>query len=176
MHGFTDFYNPVCPAHFVGSRVPLRPCRLSPSERRVHFPTYRACDRTRGPHMVSGRCINRWSPVSPTHVSPSHAMPNPRHFSPPLSLLIVLGQPPPMLVPLFLVLFLLLVFIVVNLATLSGNAMIITDPGLPILYRYIHLQLLLLIHCLLLTGHPFLAVPPCPRSLSIRGTPHCSAG
>ena len=89
----------------------------------------------------------------------------------PLSLLIVLGQPPPMLVPLLLVLFLLLVCIVVNLATLSGNAMIITDPAVPILHMYTHLQLLLPIHYLFLTGHPFLATSLCPRSLSIRGTP-----
>ena len=77
----------------------------------------------------------------------------------PLSLLIILCQPPPMLVPL-LVLFLLPVFIVVNLASLSGNAMTLTDPVLPILYRYTKQQLLLLIYHLFLTGHPFLAITP----------------
>ena len=81
MHGFTDFCNPVHPAHLVGGVVPLRPCRLSPSEMRANFPSYKAYDRTRGPYMVSDRCINRWS-VSQAHVSPSPVMPSPRHNSP----------------------------------------------------------------------------------------------
>ena len=81
MYGFTDFSSAGNPAHPVGGRVPLRTCRLSPSERRVCFPSYRACDKARGPHMVSERCINRWS-VSPTHGSLPPAMPSPRHHSP----------------------------------------------------------------------------------------------
>ena len=89
----------------------------------------------------------------------------------PISLLLDLSQPPPMWVPLLLVLYLLLVFIVVNLAIMSGNAMTITDLALPIPHRYTHLQLLLLIHCLFLTGNAFLAIPLCPRSFSIRSTP-----
>ena len=38
MHGFTDFYNPACSAHLGGGRVPLRSCRLYPSERRAPSP------------------------------------------------------------------------------------------------------------------------------------------
>ena len=83
--------------------------------------------------------------------------------APPLSLLVILRQPPPMLVPLLLVLFLLLVCIVVSMAIPPGNAMTITNPALPILHRYTHLQLLLLIHLLFLTGHPFLAITPLPQ-------------
>ena len=163
MHGFTDFYNPVHPVHLVGSRVLLRPHRLSPSERRVCFPSYRACDRARGPHMVSDRCINRWY-VSPIHGTPPPAMPSPRHCS--SSTLpthhskstssCVGSPPPPSPVPLA-------VFIVVNLATLSGNAMTITNPALPILCRYTHLQLLLMMYCLFITGHPFLVIPLLPQ-------------
>ena len=79
----------------------------------------------------------------------------------PLSLLIILYQPPPVLVPLLLVPFLLFVFIVVNVAIPSGNTMTLTDPALPILHRCTHLQLL--IHCLFLTGHLFPAIPTLPQ-------------
>ena len=59
----------------------LRPHRLFPSERRAHFTSYRACDRARGPHMVSDRHGNRWF-ISPTHGSPPQAIPSSRHCSP----------------------------------------------------------------------------------------------
>ena len=75
---------------------------------------------------------------------------------------IILNQPPSLLVPLLLVLFLLFVFTVVNVAILPGNSMTLTDPAHPILYRDTHLHLLLLIHCLFLTGNPFLAIPLLP--------------
>ena len=158
MHGCTDFHNPAHPACLDNGIIPLRPCRLSP-ERRVHFPSYRAYYRARGHHIASDRHINRW-PVSPTHGSTLPAMPSPRHCSPsPLpthhskSTSSYVGS-------LLLVLVLLLVFIVVNLAIPSGNAMTIADPALPILHRNTQLQLLLLIHYLFLTGHLFLAIPP----------------
>ena len=47
----------------------------------VHFLSYRAYGRARGPHMVSDICINRWS-VRSTHGSPPLAMPSPRYHSP----------------------------------------------------------------------------------------------
>ena len=100
-------------SQLVGGRVPLRPFRLSPSERKEYFPSYRACDRVRGPHIVLDGCINRWS-VSPTHGSPTPTMPSPRHHSPsPLpaycstSTSSYVGSP-------LLVLFLLLVFVLVK--------------------------------------------------------------
>ena len=80
-------------------------------------------------------------------------MPSPRCCSPSPLPICHSKQPPLMLVPLLLVMFLLLVFIVVNLAILSGNVMTLTEPAFPILHRYTHLKLLLLIHCLFLTGH-----------------------
>ena len=104
-HGFTDFYNPVHPAHLVSDRVPLKACRLSPSERRVSLYSYRAYYRATGPYMVSDRCINRLS-VSPSHGHPPPAMPSPRCCSPsPLhahhsrSTSFYVGSPPPSPVP-----------------------------------------------------------------------------
>ena len=125
MHAFTDFYIPACPAHFVGGRVPLRlstTCRSSSSERRVCFPFCRACDRTRGPHMVSYTCINR-GPVCPTHGGPLPTLHSPRHHRPsplpahhPTSTSSYVGSPLPSPVPLACV-------FLVNLASLSGNVM-----------------------------------------------------
>ena len=143
-------------------RVPFRPCQLSPLERRACLSCYRTYDRTRGPHMVSDRCINRWS-VSSSGGSPSLLSPVLGTTVLPLFLLIILSQPSSMLVPLLLVLFLLLVLMVENLAILPDNVMTTTDPAFPIIHRYTHLQLLLLIQCLFLTGHPFLAIPPLPQ-------------
>ena len=65
MHGLTDFCNPACPAYFVGGRV-SEILQLSLSESRVYLSSSMAYDRARGPHMVSDKCINRWS-VSSTH-------------------------------------------------------------------------------------------------------------
>ena len=157
MHGFTNFYNPAFPACLVGGRVPWKPHRFSPSERRVCFPSYRAHDRARVliwcqmDALIDGLSA-QLIVVHPLLCPVLHAIAL-------LLSLLILNQPPPVLVPLFLVLFLLPVFTVVSLAILSGNAMISTDPAVPILHRYTYLQLLL-IYCLFLTGHPFLAISP----------------
>ena len=79
---------------------------------------------------MSDRYINRRS-VNSAHGSPPLLCPVLGATALPLSMLIILSQPPPLLVPLLLVLFLLLVFIVVNLAILSGNAMTINRPSSP---------------------------------------------
>ena len=94
MLGFTDFYNPACPAHLVSSSVPLRSCRLSPSESRACLSSCIAYDRARGPHMVSDKCINRWS-ASPTHGSPPLFIPVLVTIALPLFLLAILSQPHP---------------------------------------------------------------------------------
>ena len=72
MHGFTDFYNPACPAHLAGGRVPLRPHRLSP-ERRAHFPSYRDCDRVMDPHMCQIDALINGLLAQPMVVYPCYA-------------------------------------------------------------------------------------------------------
>ena len=68
MWGYTDFYKPACPSHFVGGRIPLHPSSISPSERWVPSPLMLPF-RAWGRHMHSDRHINRWS-VRPSHGSP----------------------------------------------------------------------------------------------------------
>ena len=71
-----------------------------------------------------------------------------------------------MLVALLLVLFLLLVFIMVSLATLSGNAMTITDPACSHNSWQVHPPATAAAESLPIPNNP-----PLPRSLSVRGTP-----
>ena len=109
VHGFRDFYCPAFLACLVGGRVPLGLCRFSLCERRAQLSLYRACDKARGPHMVSDRCINRWS-ISPTHGNPPPVVPSPKCHSPSLlpahhskSTSTHVGFPPPSPFPLVIV-------------------------------------------------------------------------
>ena len=122
MLGFTNFYNPAHPAHLVRGRVPLQLHRLSPSERRECFTSYRACDKP----VVHVWCqMGALIDCLSAHLVVVHPLlcPVPGATTLPLSLLIILSQPPPTLAPLLLVLFLLLVFVVADLAIMSGNVM-----------------------------------------------------